>query len=306
MTKKNILQSIFVMRHYLRIEQPDLFISFIHNINIIAGLAHIGIRTPLIVSERGDPVHTKLDRIWRLLRFIAYQRAERITVLFDSFHSFAAGRYNNKTITIHNPIITPPCHKELNRLIMGDRIFTFVTMTRFSKNKRLDLMLELFASIHAKHSNTCLKILGDGKEKESLIKKVNDLGIQEAVIFTGSTREIYAELCSSDAYLMTSRYEGFPNALVEAMSVGLPAIAFRCHNGLDEIIENGKNSFLISEGDRQSFVSKMETLLENPDVYASMSQNARRISEKFTFEKFYADWNRLFQVLKENNMVNKS
>ncbi len=101
-----------------------------------------------------------------------------------------------------------------------------------------------------------MKILGDGKEKDSLIKKVNDLGIQELSFFTGSTREIYAELCSSDAYLMTSRYEGFPNALVEAMSVGLPAVAFRCHNGLDEIIENGKNSFLISEGDRHHLYQK--------------------------------------------------
>lgn len=293
-TEKNIPQSVLAVRRYLRSERPDLFVSFIHNINIIAGLAHIGFQNPLIVSERGDPIRVQLSRIWRFLRFFAYRRTNKIIVLFDAFHDFAAGRYREKTITIHNPVIQPPCQKEYRLADAEKGTITFITMTRLSKNKRLDLLLDMFAQVHAQYNHTKLKILGDGKEISNLIAKVEQLKLQDAVDLAGSTREIYPELCAADIYLMTSRHEGFPNALVEALSVGLPCLAFHCHDGLAEIIKHEENGFLIQEGNVQGYIKAMELILADSELYNKMSGQARQISQQFSFAKFYAAWNQVF------------
>lgn len=155
-------------------------------------------------------------------------------------------------------------------------------------------MLDMFAQVHARHENTRLRILGDGKEMANLITQIEQLKLQDAVDLAGSTREIYPELCTADIYLMTSRHEGFPNALVEALSVGLPCVAFHCHDGLEEIIQHEENSFLIEEGNIQGFISAMEKLLIDSELYNRMSGRARQISQQYSFDKFYAAWNQVF------------
>ena len=295
MTGENILQSVVAVRRFLKTASPDLFISFIHNINIIAGLAHIGFRTSLIVSERGDPVRTEMDRVWKILRFFAYQRADKITVLFDAFQDFSAGRYKHKVSTLHNPVLIPPCEKPLDQQIRTEKKWTFLALSRLAKSKRLDLMLELFAELHQRHPNTQLKIFGEGKEKENLNEKIIALGLQDSAILSPGTRNIYDELCQADIYLMTSRYEGFPNALVEAMSVGLPAVVFECHDGMKELVQHGDNSLLIQEHDRAGYIRAMEQLMSDRDLYHTISRNARSVTQKFSFENFYSEWDHLFQ-----------
>lgn len=295
MTRENILQSVLAVRRYLRTASPDLFISFIHNINIIAGLAHIGFRNPLIVSERGDPVRTEMDRVWKILRFFAYQRADKITVLFDAFQDFSAGRYKHKVRTIHNPVLAPPCEKPLNQPRQPDQKWTFLALSRLAKSKQLDLMLELFAELHQRYPNTQLKIFGEGKERESLSAKIVELGLQDSAVLSPNTRNIYDELCQADIYLMTSRYEGFPNALVEALSVGLPAVVFQCHDGMKELVQHGDNSLLIQEQDREGYVQAMEQLMSDRELYQKISQNARSVTQKFSFENFYSKWDILFR-----------
>lgn len=295
MTGSNILRSVLAIRRYLKTTSPDLFISFIHNINIIAGLSHIGFRNPLIVSERGDPVRTEMDRVWKILRFFAYQRANKITVLFDAFQDFSAGRYKHKVSTLHNPVLVPPCEKPLDQPRQPDQKWTFLALSRLAKSKRLDLMLELFSELHLRYPNTQLKIFGEGKERESLNANIVELGLQDSVILSPNTRNIYDELCQADIYLMTSRYEGFPNALVEALSVGLPAVVFECHDGMKELVQHGNNSLLIQENDRAGFIQAVEQLMSDPALYQRISLNARSVTRKFSFDNFYVEWDRLFQ-----------
>lgn len=295
MTEKNILQSILAVRHYLKTASPDLFISFIHNINIIAGLAHIGFRTPLIVSERGDPVQTKMDRIWRILRFFAYQRANKITVLFDAFQGFSGGRFKHKVSTIHNPVLSPSCEKSAGQGPAPGKTLTFIALSRLAKSKRLDLMISLFAQLHARYPNTQLKIFGEGKERESLKAKIIELGLQDATFLSSGIRNIYEELCQADIYLMTSRYEGFPNALVEALSVGLPAVVFECHAGMKEIIRHGVNGLLIQDDDQSDYVNAMEQLVIDQVLYRNISEKAKTITQQFSFEKSYTEWDHLLQ-----------
>lgn len=295
MTEKNILQSVFAVRQYLKTNSPDLFISFIHNINIIVGLAHIGFRTPLIVSERADPVRNKLNRLWRILRFFAYRRADKITVLFDAFQNFSAGRYKHKVITIHNPVLNPPCLKPLDQPRLPDKKWTFLALSRLAQSKRLDLMLEMFADLHARYPNTQLKIFGDGKERERLTAKICDLNLQDSAFLAPGISNIYEALCEADIYLMTSRYEGFPNALVEALSVGLPAIVLECHDGMKEIVQHGENGLLIAEGDQYGYIRAMELLMSDQALYQKISCNARMINQKFSFETFYSEWDHLLQ-----------
>ena len=96
---------------------------------------------------------------------------------------------------------------------------------------------------------------------------------------------------------MTSRYEGFPNALVEALSVGLPAIVFECHDGIKEIVQHGENGLLIPDKNVSRFITAMELLMNDQNQYQKLSRNARMIPQKFSFDKFYSEWDHLFQEI---------
>ena len=106
-------------------------------------------------------------------------------------------------------------------------------------------------------SDLTLDIWGDGPEKEHLQKLILTERMENNVFLRGNTKQVHQKLAEADIYLLTSFQEGFPNALSEAMTVGLPSVSFHCHSGMDELVQDGVNGFLVEPEDADAFCQKV-------------------------------------------------
>lgn len=150
-------------------------------------------------------------------------------------------------------------------------------------------------------SDTVLKIVGDGEQRAALEAEISRLGLEDKVILTGSMSHeaVLAEMKRSLIYVMTSFTEGFPFVLIEAMSQGLPALAYDVRVGPEAIIENGKSGFLVLDNDETAFVERALLLLNNDDKRDEMSKQALLRAEDFSEEIIVPRWEALFGTLKE-------
>jgi len=266
--------------------EPNVVISFIDNNNALVGLSLMFADIPLIVSERTNPIMNKTTGIWRLIKVPAYFRADAIIVQCSNFVDFNRF-FSRKTSVIPNPILKPTLIK--NHLSKGEKI-KIISVGRLSKIKQFDLMIKAFANLHEQFPDMELHIYGEGKERNSLEKLIKDLSLENEVFLPGKTDEVYAVLRSSDLYLMTSKQEGFPNALSEAMAVGLPVVVFECHEGLQDIIDHGRNGFLVPPNNIDELIKYTRLLLNNKDLRLDFSENAKELSDKFSVVKVMTMW----------------
>lgn len=272
-----LIQLIQELKELIVRINPDIVISFLDNNNTLIGLSLMFKHIPLIVSERSNPVVIKPKLFWRLLRIPAYLRANAVIVQCSNFVNFNR-LFSKKTYVIPNPIIKPQINKDS---ISNKGEFIIVSVGRLAKIKQFDLMIEVFDQIRTKFPKAELYIYGEGMERNHLEGMIKQLSLGNKVFLPGSTDNVYEALNNSDIYLMTSKQEGFPNALCEAMATGVPVVAFECHEGLRDIVKNGENGFLVPPDDVNTMVEHIEILIQNDDLRYTFSRNARQITGKF-------------------------
>lgn len=265
---------------------PDLIISFIDNNNTIVCLSNLFNRIPIIVSERSNPLVILPKSPWDKLRRIAYKRANVVTVQFKCFEGFDGGRFVKKTRVTSNMIDKPKCLKQN----YDCEKVKFVTMGRLTGIKRMDLMIELFGETINKYPDIELHIFGDGPDREKLETLISEKKLSDKVFLDGFCNDVHKTLCEHDVYLMTSRQEGFPNSLSEAMAVGLPSVSFACHEGIVEMTENGSCGFSVIEGNKEDFVNKMLLLAQNKELREKNGKKAVSIYEKYCEERVMKQW----------------
>ncbi|MFG1608408.1 glycosyltransferase family 4 protein [Actinoplanes sp. NPDC049265] len=172
-----------------------------------------------------------------------------------------------------------------------------VAAGRFARQKGFDLLVEAWATVHAKHPDWRLSIFGNGPDREKLIARAAELGFGDSVRMPGITRQIDKELAAASIYVLSSRFEGLPMVLLEAMSHGLPAVAFDCPTGPREVIEDGVNGRLVPAEDVDGLSAALCELIEDPERLRAMGAGALKSSEPFTMPEVSAHWLRFFAEL---------
>lgn len=276
--------------------KPDGIISFLDNINTNVCLSLFFNKIPIIVCERSNPLAIKPYGLYRYLRPLAYLRANKISVQCECFKEFMPCM-KSKMIVTPNPVSKPPIIKT-DYAINGP--IKFISCARLAEIKQFDLMIKAFAKIHSQLNNSILTIYGNGPQRDYLSSLADKLGLNDCVYLPGATNNIYEKLSTADIYLMTSRQEGFPNALCEAMAVGLPVVAFECHQGLRDIIDNGINGFLIQADDVDDMCSLALRLTSDDSLRKRVGNEAKNVVEKFSTAKICSLWERLV-----NHEINK-
>lgn len=157
-------------------------------------------------------------------------------------------------------------------VVIPDEMFRFIAVGRLSPQKDYQSLLEAFNTIHLKYPTTQLTILGDGELRISLNNYCAENGLEDVVSFMGNVKNVNEYLWKSQAYILSSNYEGLPFAVLEAMAAGLPIISTRA-GGVIDIVENEKNGFLIDCGDVSGLVRAMEKLLNSPELCHKFSEN---------------------------------
>ena len=177
----------------------------------------------------------------------------------------------------------------------GDRTTTVVTAGRLVRRKGVDRVIRGFAPIARRRPDWHLDVWGQGPERGPLGVLVAKLGLTDQIHFRGYTEDLQTELEHASVYALGSRSEGFPMVLLEAMSAGLPLVAFDCPRGPEEIVVSGRNGFLVPDGDLEGFTRGLSTLIEDAELRGTLSHQARDDAQQYAPSTILAGWERLIE-----------
>jgi glycosyltransferase involved in cell wall biosynthesis len=256
--------------------QPDAIISFLTYPNIISILATIGFDIPVIISERGDPY---ANRGWfTLFRDLIYKFADGYIFQTKGAMNYYSKSIQNKATVIPNPIILD----DIPSRWMGNRDDIIVNTGRFElKQKRQDVLIKAFTSLADKYLGTKLVLFGDGEDEVEIIRIITELNLENRVVLAGITKNVYESIKRAKMFVLSSDYEGMPNALIEAMTIGLPCISTDYSpGGAADFITHMENGMLVKTGDVENLTKAMDFLLSNPQMAESMGHNASKIVNK--------------------------
>jgi glycosyltransferase involved in cell wall biosynthesis len=171
-----------------------------------------------------------------------------------------------------------------------------VAAGRLTRQKGFDRLLPAWAEIAGRHPGWELRIFGDGRERESLESQIEELAIGDSVKLPGFTRRLHEEFSRASLYVMSSRQEGFPMVLLEAMGVGLPAVSVDCKTGPREIITEGVDGYVVPERDTQALASAMSELMTDADKRRRFGAAALQAAARYDAGALAERWE---QVLAE-------
>ena len=226
----------------------------------------------------------------------AYPRLDAIAVLTehdrDSYQA-ALGDASVRLVRIPNgipPWPLPPAPLESKVLVAAGRLV---------RQKGFDLLISAFATVSARHPDWRLRIFGWGAKRAKLAAQIEELGLTGQVTLEGPSRKLDEELTAASGYVLSSRFEGLPMVLLEAITAGVPAVAFDCPTGPREIIDDGRTGLLVPPQDVAALADGMTRLIENPAERRAMGAAARADSDRFSMVRVRDDWERLFTELAE-------
>jgi glycosyltransferase involved in cell wall biosynthesis len=175
-----------------------------------------------------------------------------------------------------------------------------VAVGRLEYQKGFDMLLEIWGLICKKNPDWKLHIYGDGQDKDVLLSIIDKQGMSESVCIFPPVKDIQQVLLSGSIYVMTSRFEGFPMVLLEAMECALPVISFACKCGPKDIIRNGEDGFLINNNDIYSFAQKLDELMNDEVLRYSMGNKAKQNIQRYSEKEIMKKWENLFfQLIKK-------
>lgn len=298
-----------LMRHYrkelynlVNVERPDViittlgreidFISGLNNRCIVIGESHIAkefVRNFHLMEKRGG-VYKLLAHYWR-------KKVERSVAKLDALvlltqHDADSWAGVAKTIVIPNSLPFYP--DTASNCDTKQAIF----VGRFNEQKGLEYLIETWRLVHCRHPEWSLHIYGDGEQKKSLFELISANNLQEVIIVHNPTSEIMDKYLQSSMFILTSRFEGLPMVLIEAMACGLPAVSFNCPWGPADIIKDGEDGFLVDYLNTFQEAERICQLIEKPDLRKTMGANARKNIKRYERNAVMKQWMSLFEKLR--------
>ena len=287
--RKNVLARKFagllnLFRLYKALKETDCVVSFYTRQNCYSILVGFVRNIPVICAER-DHFFTCDSKLNHLMRKLFYPRASGFihqTTMARDFLRLNEG-VKCMDVVIPNPLWIKSYPQ---RCPIKGRL---VAVGRLAEQKNYDGMIKAFSVVHKKLPYTELWIYGEGYQKNYLQGLCNSLSIQDSVIFAGMSKNVVDELSKAEIFVMFSHGEGYPNALMEALAVGVPSISSDCPvGGPKDMICNGENGFLVKNEAELS--SKMIELLNDNVLKESFSRKSILIRDSNSFCKIYNQW----------------
>ena len=281
----NPLKNIIWIRKYLK-ENALIFVSFLTVFNIIAILSCLGTGIPLIVSERSDPYRAPESRVIRIARNILYNFVDLMVVQTNKSKAYFNKKIQKKTVIIKNPVDVDVFK---GKGTTSKKNHSIITVGRLMPVKNQMMIIRAFSQIMDKIEPYTLDIYGDGPLQTRLQEYISDNNLDGRVFLRGSKKDIFPVYASADLFVLSSNYEGMPNALIEAMCIGVPVISTKV-SGACELIRDGFNGRLIEVGDAEALADGMLDAIINYDKSLSMAQNALTLNDELSLENIMKQW----------------
>jgi glycosyltransferase involved in cell wall biosynthesis len=298
----------WALRKLVRRLQPDIVVSFLVHVNVAAVLASAGLGGRAIVCERTYPPRVAVGAPWALLRRIVYPRAAKVVMLSsEGLHWLRSHIPRARGAWIPNPLVYPlPSGAHVlapEQYVRKDRKL-LLAVGRLDDGKQFDRLLTAFAALAPRYSDWDLVILGDGPQLGNLEQLSATLDLGRQVTFPGQVGNPGDWYRRADLYVMSSRYEGFPNSLAEAMAHGCAAISYDCDTGPRDIIRHEVDGLLVTPvGDVAALTAALDRLMSDDAARERMAARAVEVRERYSMERILGMWDELFEGLAVPNQL---
>lgn len=274
------------LKKYVKKEKINLLVGFLVSANVLAILTAKSCRIPVIVSARNNPEMDQIGFFWNFLRKTTYKYANRIVVQTQVIKDYYQGISGNNPIDIlPNPIAADLAAKRMEGTPKEDII---LNVGRLSDQKAQDILIRAFSILPNK--NWKLYIAGEGSNRKPYQQLIEELELEEKVFLLGRVPDIWQLYNSSKIFAFSSQYEGFPNALIEAMYFGMPCVSTDCPTGPSELIQDGVNGFLVPVNDPESMSKKLEILMNDEALSKTFRQKATESVKQFDIKAVAIQW----------------
>lgn len=278
-----IARRLFILRQAIKKIAPSRILSFIDITNLTTLIACWGLKIPVVVSERIDPHYYDIPRMYGLVRPFVYRLAQRVVVQTQSAARYFKG--------MHIDIIANAVEPQKDQACIRPGIRTIVAVGRLCQQKNFGVLIQAFSRINTSHIK--LVIYGEGPMRDEWQKLAQDLGIAEKVSFPGVVDTIMQEVSKADIFVFPSLYEGFPNALAEAMALGLPVVASQC-SGNTDLVQDGVNGRLFAAQNDQALALILTELIDDEPQRLQLAQKAREVVVQFESSHILSLWDSVF------------
>lgn len=268
--------------------KADVVYSFITNELFPLSLTNI----PIIPSLRIDPKYIEYDRVrWHIRNFV-YKRAKNVIFQTEDARDYFEEKIQKKGVVIGNPLKENlPLWDEKNHRKV------FMTACRITKQKNIPLLINAFIRFHEKFPEYTLEIYGDGEPAEyktEMEKLVQDKNAEDYIFLKGHSKDIHSVMKSSEAFILTSDFEGLSNSMLEAMAIGMPVICTDCPpGGAKAYIENEKSGILIPVGGEKELYRAMCKVAMDEAFRHTLSENAKYVRYKLNQDEICRQWEEL-------------
>lgn len=278
--------------------QPTAIVSFLTDANIATLLASRGLDVPKVVSERSFPPSDKLPFLYRLLRKLCYPRASN--VVMQTTQGLGWLRSNIAAANgcvIPNPVVLPlpTAHPQVTpEEVVPSDAKLILAVGRLNMEKGFDLLVEAFLRLGSDAQGWTLAILGDGPQRERLAAMCSGSTAVARVMLPGAVGNVSDWYRRADLFVLSSRYEGFPNSLVEAMAHGCACVSVDCLTGPRDIIEHGVNGILTEPDSPAALSEGIRTAIADDALRLRLGSAAREVAAKYSIGKVTDMWEQHF------------
>ena len=222
-----------------------------------------------------------------------YRRLHALVVLTDQ----DAGEYAERLAAPPKLAVIPNTVRKLDGGPAALSGTTILSAGRLTRQKGFDLLIRAFARVAAERPDWRLRICGGGHERNHLQRLIDEHGLRDLVTLTGRVKRLGTEMQRASLFVLSSRFEGFPLILLEAMSKGLPVVSFDCPTGPRAVIDNHRNGILVPAGDIDALANSILEVIDEDELRLRLGAAAALTAHNYTIEAIGPKWERLIDEL---------
>ncbi|SAK59480.1 group 1 family glycosyl transferase [Caballeronia fortuita] len=287
------------LRSLIRESAPDVVVSFLSNVNITTILATRGLGIPVIAAEHIDPSADGRSQLMSQMCRFVYPSADLLTLLTDNMEaSFRKMVPRVKRIeVVPNPLPDELLLLQPESVEKSERK-RLVAVGRLNTQKQFDLLIDVYATLAPEFPDWDLWIWGEGPERAVLEAQIAQLKMKERVLMPGKTTTPWEEMARSDAFVLSSRYEGLPMAMLEGMALGLATVAFDCKSGPRELTRDGQDGLLVPPGDKAALIDALRRVMSDEALRAELGRKAAAsVRQRYSSPAILRQWDAIFAQL---------
>lgn len=281
---RNLPSWIVRIRKYLKKTKPDRVVSFVGRINALVLMSTLGMKLPVIVSERNDPKHDGRSDFMLRVCNKSYGFGHCKAVVHQTKYEQSCFDLSlvPKSHIIPNPIEVGAQRKKAD-------VFRIVTAGRLIAQKNHEMLINAASMLKDEFPTLSVDVYGDGGLKTELQALIDEKGMTNRITLRGNASDLHSRISDAGIFVMTSKFEGLSNALLEAMMMGIPCISTD-YPGADELISDGENGLLVPISDTEKLCAAIRRIFTDEELRENLATEAKNSSEAYKKECVLKKW----------------